>query len=114
MEIRIGPSRIHGNGVFARRRFRPGDIVEVCPVLVIPETAIEIDGELDGLTYAWDEGHCAIALGYGSFYNHAKWPKAEAVLDEDARAITIMAITEINTGDEITISYLPDDADLWF
>lgn len=114
MDIRFGSSRIHGIGVFARRRFRQGDVIEVCPVLVLPGDAAEPGGPFEGLTYDWGEGACALALGYGSLYNHSDNPKAEAVSDEDECTITIVALKEIVGGDEITIRYTPDPADLWF
>lgn len=114
MDIRFGSSRIHGIGVFARRRFRRGDLIEVCPVLVLPDPTVEPGGPVDGLTYEWGEGTCALALGYGSLYNHSDFPKAEAVADEEEGTITIIAAEEILAGEEITLRYTPDPGDLWF
>jgi len=60
---------------------------------------------------------CALALGFGSLYNHRVHPNADFVLDLEALTIDIIAISDIPEGEEITINYngTPgDDTTLWF
>lgn len=114
MDVRFGTSKIHGTGVFACRKFQRGDVVEVCPAVILPDRMVEPGSPLDGITYAWGDATCAVALGYGSLYNHADRPNAEAVIDVDAQTVTIVAVRGVDEGDEVTVRYVPDPADLWF
>jgi SET domain-containing protein len=116
--IYVASSRLSGRGVFAGRRFEAGDTIEVCPVLYVGEQGwehLERAG-LSGYYFAWNEG-AAIALGYGSLYNHSWRPNAQYHADDDAGAIVYSALTTIEPGDEITVNYCGDPAavgELWF
>lgn len=117
----VGPSATHDRGVFTRRARRPDDVLEVCPVLVIPaeDRPLVDDTVFGGYYYEWgDDGEGALALGCGSMYNHTRHPNARYEMDVEARTITIVAVTDIAAGDEVTISYAgepgADDSDLWF
>lgn len=60
---------------------------------------------------------CAIALGFGSLYNHEVHPNANFILDLENNTIDIVAIQNISAGSEITINYHGepgDEGDLWF
>jgi SET domain-containing protein len=60
---------------------------------------------------------CAIALGYGSLYNHAYGANANFVLDIEHKTIDIIAVNAIEPSEEITINYHGDPWDkspLWF
>lgn len=107
--------------MFTRRDRKPGDLLEVCPVLVIPADERELvdDTVFGGYYYEWgDTGDGALALGNGSMYNHARHPNARYWQDLDALTIEIVAVTAIAAGEEVTISYAgapgADDSDLWF
>ena len=53
----------------------------------------------------------AIALGFGSLYNHSKKPNAEWEIKKSSHTIVFRAIKNIRKGKEITIDYgIP----LWF
>ncbi len=82
LEVRRVDNRgLGGRGVFARRDIKAGKILETCPVLVLP--ADELFGPDDGrrtpklVWYSFDwrpiteKEHVALALGFGSLYNHA-------------------------------------------
>lgn len=114
-DIVIGASSIHGRGVFATRDFQEGEVVEICPVLVVSEEEIEFldKTELTNYRYAWGDG-AALALGYGSLYNHSSKANAEHCRSgEESTVMEIVAVREILAGEEITISYGPSDS-LWF
>ena len=60
---------------------------------------------------------CAIALGFGSIYNHAVHANADFILDFENNTIDIVAIRDIAAGEEITINYhgeTGNDEKLWF
>ncbi len=110
-----------GRGVFTAELIAPGDIIEICHVIVFPPDDLEKIHEthLHDYYFLWGENmdHGAIALGYGSLYNHAAEPNAEYELDFDDQVITIQCIRAILPGEEITIDYQPDPdykGKLWF
>ncbi len=102
-----------GRGVFARRDIHEGELIERVPVLVLPVEEIR-DSEgwngLAGFCFMWGRGQVAVALGYGSLYNHSYRPNA---LYEDLgpRTKQFRALRDIATGEEITINYNGDPTD---
>ncbi len=69
--------------------------------------------------FAWgpDSKDAAIALGYGSLYNHSYTPNARYYKDFDNSLIKYVCITDIQKDEEITISYNCDPEDkspVWF
>lgn len=114
-DVYAAPSRRHGRGVFAARRFRKGELVERCPILRVSardRALLERTG-LRGYVYQRRRGAGAIALGLGSLYNHAAEPNAECELDLDDESLVVRARCAIDVGDEITISYA-EESELWF
>ncbi len=99
-----------GRGVYAGHAFSPGDSIEICPVIVIsPEDrAIIHHTKLHDYYFAWGDNqkYAAIALGYGSIYNHSRKPNAQFTLDLRRRHIIIECIDRIEVGDEILINYM--------
>src|SRR5512142_3056443 len=68
-----------GRGVFARRPIRKGEVIERVPVLVLPIEEIRNLSSWTGLAgycVLWGRGTVALALGYGSLYNHSYRPNA--------------------------------------
>ena len=114
-DIIIRESLGRGRGVFAARSFAPGETIEICPVIALSEAdARTLDGTgLFDYYFGWgDAGKAAaIALGYGSLYNHSSEPNAmhrKCVADG---TLSIIATQPIAAGDEICISYQPGP---WF
>ena len=117
--LAVQDSEIHGRGVFATRRFRTGEVIEVCPVIRLPADDIGHLEEtaLRGYCYEWNDGGLAMAQGYGSLYNHSWAPNAQYEQDYDRGTVVITAVRTIRAGQEITINYTgaPDGrAELWF
>lgn len=117
----IASSDQRGRGVFTAAPIRAGDIIEVCPVIVIPKRELPIIHKtlLHDYYFLWGEHleDCAIALGYGSMYNHELHPNANFILDLENLTIDIEAIKDIEAGDEITLNYHGEPGDesaLWF
>ncbi len=108
-----------GRGVFTALEIPKEGIIEICPLILIPaaqSTCID-QTELYNYYFIWDNDHLAIALGYGSLYNHSHAPNAKVIYDFETEEIQIEAILDIEAGSEITINYLDDDDPLhglWF
>jgi hypothetical protein len=112
----VARSTRHGRGVFAARGLETGDVVEDCPVLLVPADAV-VDLGLDGYCFEWDDDQYALALGYGSLYNHSWHPNARYDHDHEAGLVSYTAVRRIEPGEEITINYSGDPearTDLWF
>ena len=117
--LAVAPSPIHGLGVFTRRPLEPGDLVESCPVVVCPapdESHLELTG-LRGLYFHWGDDDVALALGYGSLYNHAWRANARYETDVAAGLVRFYAVRPIAEGEEVTVNYTGEPegtGTLWF
>lgn len=111
----VSNSNIHGNGVFARHKIQHGDTIEYCPIIEVYENQIFYlrKTNLINYYYMWNDDlkSGAVALGYGSIYNHSFKPNAifERMIKE--RIIEIIAISDIEKDEEITINYNGDPND---
>ncbi len=109
-----------GRGVFANKKYKKGDCIEICPVIIFSKKSVgHIDNtELAKYYFEWGEDHTkgAIALGLGSLYNHSFESNAEFEQDFKREVVKITAITTIPKNTEITINYNGDYTDkspLW-
>jgi SET domain-containing protein len=69
--------------------------------------------------FSWGENdeQAAVALGYVSIYNHSYAPNAVYFQAPEYESIEIVALRDIDAGEEIVINYNgePDDMEeLWF
>ena len=120
LTVQDSPSR--GRGVFAARPFRQGEMIEVCPVIALSVAdAVKLDDtHLYNYYFGWGpEGKAAaIALGFGSLYNHADDPNAVYVKDQASGTIVFSALRDIAAGEEIFVKYnypaTGQDGHLWF
>jgi hypothetical protein len=115
--LTVGKSRGRGRGVFAARRFRAGDVVEVCPVVLVPGSCLSALPSIQQLTFDWGRGKAAVALGFGSLYNHSFEPNARYDMFPESQTIVVSAIRSVQKGQELFVNYNgePDDASpLWF
>jgi SET domain-containing protein len=108
-EIIVSSSEGRGRGVFSTRRFECGETIEVCPVIALSEAdARTLDGTgLYDYYFGWgkDGKAAAIALGYGSLYNHSPSPNAMHQKHAADHIISIVALRPIECGEEIFIQY---------
>src|SRR5438105_1998650 len=122
-KLEVRPTGAKGRGVFACVNFAAGEIIEDGPVIVIPEeqwphiepTVLALYIYNFGPTAAQE--HAAIALGYGSLYNHSFKPNATYIKDWNEQVIRFVALRDIQQGEEITVNYngSPEDqAPIWF
>ncbi|MET9708521.1 SET domain-containing protein-lysine N-methyltransferase [Streptomyces griseus] len=115
--LEIRPSATHGRGVYATRSFAPGEVVECCSVLVVPagQRVLLDQTLLYEYYFYWQDGAAALALGYGSLYNHSREPLARYRKDFDAGTIHIVAVRAVLPGVEITVDYTNGGTNpLWF
>ncbi len=117
----IAESQGKGRGVFTAEPLEPGDVIEICPVIVLPDHDLSTIHQtaLHDYYFLWGDQRqqCAIALGYGSLYNHNDHPNAEIELDFVEENIIFRCLTPIQPGEEITIHYHSDPefgGKLWF
>ncbi|MBM3702839.1 MAG: SET domain-containing protein [Actinobacteria bacterium] len=108
-------------GVFANKIFQPGELIETTPVIVISmaEWRIMKKTVLNNYAFSFEEDsqEMAIALGFGSLYNHSYNPNASYFKRIKEKVIDFYAIRLIKGGEEITINYNgdPNSTDLlWF
>jgi uncharacterized protein len=117
--VYYGPSEIHRMGVFAAQDLEPGEMIEICPVLLFPREEVEHMDKtiLYDYYFDWTETEKAICLGYGSLYNHSYEPNAEYDMDFESQTIDIHCIKPIKAGEEIMFNYngFPEDKSIvWF
>ncbi len=108
-------SKTKGRGVFTAKRIKKGDVIEVCHIIEIPKLELPIIHKtvLHDYYFIWGEemDRCAIALGYGSLYNHALNGNAEFILDIGQSTIDFVAIEDIPEGGEILVNYHGENGD---
>jgi SET domain-containing protein len=102
-----------GRGVFAARPFRAGELVEVCPVLLFRKPYEVLHKELKTFVFHWPvpEGARAtqaLALGYGSLYNHSNPSNLRYETDVEALLMRFIAVRDIGADEELTINYNAD------
>jgi len=108
-----------GRGVFARRLIPDGEVIERVPVLVllVAETRTASGPtRMSGYCFEWGRGTVAVALGYGSLYNHSYQPNARYD-DEGGQTKVFRAIRDIAAGEEIVVNYNgepEDETPVWF
>jgi SET domain-containing protein len=114
-ELAVRRTKARGRGVFAGEDIPAGRLIEVAPVIVFP--ASEYDAlcrtALGRYFFEWGDGEAAMALGFGSIYNHSPDANACYTLRERQMAIAFWAVRDIRRGEEIRTNYhgTPDCAD---
>lgn len=105
----VTESGLGGRGVFTAAPIAEGAVIEICPVIVLDgEDRMQLDQtELYNYYFLWGEKEdkCAIALGYGSLYNHSFQPNARYLADFAADNLHFVTIKDIEAGEEITVNY---------
>ncbi|MDR3587246.1 MAG: SET domain-containing protein [Desulfosporosinus sp.] len=108
----------YGRGIFANRNIKKGEFIEEAPVIVIPISEWKRMKKtiLSNYVFRWGEDK-ALALGYGSLYNHSYTPNTRYLTNIENQSIDYYAREEIQVGEEITVNYNGDPKDqslLWF
>ncbi|CAL7962025.1 SET domain-containing protein [Gammaproteobacteria bacterium] len=106
--IEIRPSPLHRYGVFAKKDIAPKKVIEECPVILFSSLKRKQTIAFDDLAFLWDDNNCAVALGYGSMYNHSTQPNANFVRNRQNQVLSFIATKRIPAGTEILINYGDD------
>ena len=105
--MRLAPGK--GRGVFAARDFEKDEVIERCPIVLLPPEQYPQYAAtlLADYGFRWRQypGATAIPLGYGCIYNHSADPNARLINDTTAGAIKFISIRPITAGEEITFHY---------
>ncbi len=106
-----------GRGVFASAKLKKGEIIEVCPILILSpkDTTLAMNTVLGNYLYAHEAEGTMMALGFGSLYNNQDPANAKYELQfydgmsaQDSELI-ITALRPIAKDEEIFIDYgIPD------
>ncbi len=107
--LKVLPCR-YGRGVFAGKNFAKGELIEVCPVLLLSEHEIHLawashGSILERYYFDYDWKYSAIALGYGSLYNHSNNANADYSSNTNEEEVVIFARKKIKKGGQIFINY---------
>ena len=98
-----------GRGVLARVDIAKGEIIERCPIIEVPKNDVSILRESVLATYFFYFGkgkkHLAIALGFGSIYNHSNKANATFEVKPKKMIIEFVAKENIKKDTEITFNY---------
>lgn len=123
-KIYIGQSKISGagRGVFAARDIKKNEIIETCPIIEVSKNDTANLNESLLNTYFFYFGknkeRLAVALGFGSIYNHSYKPNANFKIKSKEQVIQFIALKNINKDEEITFNYyhgdLKNKKPLWF
>jgi len=91
--------------VVALRLIKKGEVIEICPVILIPKKEWKlIDRTVIGsYDYDWDKNNTALVLGYGSLYNHSYSANAKFIYLKNT--IKYIAVKNIKEGEEIFVNY---------
>lgn len=117
--VDVSRNKKMGRGVFAKDRISKGELIESCPIIVLPdyETSIIEQSYLVNYIYFFGrhKNKPCLVLGYGSLYNHSTHPNAVYKPKLGKQVVEFVAIREIEKGEELTVSYSKSpNTKLWF
>ena len=92
--------------VIAKTQFARGELIEVCPLIILPEIAKTIDRLKDIIfEINKDKGEWGLPLGYGSLYRHSNKPSVDYAYNKRQRHMFFIANRTIQMNEELTIDY---------
>jgi uncharacterized protein len=99
-----------GRGVYSTHGFFKDEIVEVAPVSLLDVNFEMFPKELQTRVYNWgfltkSNIKHAIAMGYGSMYNHSDYPNLRYEADTNFEVIRYIALRNIAPNEQLTIHY---------
>lgn len=119
--IEVRRTRNKGRGVYAARNFAEGEVIEKAPVInITTKDRKHCEKTIFAYyMYPWRSTRSgALALGYGSIYNHSFEPNADWKQNFKEDVMVYRAIKPIKKGEEILINYNGEPDDLtpieWF
>ncbi|MDP4011489.1 MAG: SET domain-containing protein [Candidatus Roizmanbacteria bacterium] len=103
-----------GRGIFTSKPIKAGEIIEICPVIILPQKDYPLIKQtlLRNYYFMWGTNTVAICLGYGSLYNHSYTPNATYMKKIKEKTIEFIALRDVKKNEEILVNYNygnPDD-----
>ncbi|MFN0276813.1 MAG: SET domain-containing protein-lysine N-methyltransferase, partial [Chitinophagales bacterium] len=90
--------------------------IEISPMIIFSKKDREQINDTFLYEYYFEWGESgkkgAVALGYGSLYNHSYKPNAKYIPDFDLNILEFQALRDIEAGEEITVNYNLDPDDM--
>ncbi len=107
--IAVKQSQVHGRGVFACKKIKPGDVIERAPLILLQSGDKEFlqTTSLFSFYFLIDDADTPAALGLGnsSLYNHSYNANAVYTVCLKDTCLIIKACKAIKPGEEITLNY---------
>jgi len=95
--------------ILAKTQFARGEIVEICPVILLGEEAKTIDKLKDTIfEIDREKNEWALVLGYGSLYRHSKKANIEYAYNKLTKQMYFITKSTVKLGEELTINYGQD------
>mgnify|MGYP003430546246 FL=1 len=119
-KVVVGKNKLFGRGIFAKQNIKRKSIIEISHVIVFDKADSKkiLNTKLASYIYDWNkENRFALALGFGSLFNHSYSANARYEMDYDKKLIRFIAHKDIRKGEEIFINYNaePDSKEkVWF
>ena len=109
-KLEVKSAEPKGRGVFARRAFAEGEIVEEAAVVLLDDPFEKLPGPVQRIIFNWlaptsPITQHALVLGFGSLYNHANPAAMCWEVDPANLTIKFIAVRNIAAGEELTINY---------
>jgi hypothetical protein len=95
--------------IMGKTQFAKGEVVEICPVVLVGEIAKTIEKVKD-LIFELDKnkGQWGLVLGYGSLYRHSDKPNLDYAYNPKSRQMYFITNRPISMHQELTINYGSD------
>ena len=98
-----------GRGVYAKCNIKKNEIIENCPIIEVSKHDMANLNKSILVTYFFyfgkDKERLAVALGFGSIYNHSYKPNAKYKIKQTEKSMDFIALNNIKKNEEITFNY---------
>lgn len=101
----IRQTKLMGRGIFSTKNYKKGNIITICPVILIPKNEISKANLLNLYVYYWDKNYDALSLGLGSLFNHKLKSNVEFYRHESDDYLVFIAKRNIKKGEQLFINY---------
>ena len=92
--------------VKANSKFRKGEIVEICPVIIVDSTAKNVE-KIKDILFEIDKNkdQYGLVLGYGALYTHSETPNLDFAYKASTKHMYFIARRNIKENEELNIDY---------
>ena len=108
LNIEVKESSLLGKGergLFAKKNYKKGEIIEVCPTLSMNPTNIPKSNILFDHFFKGNNNNSLLSLGYCSIINHSKDKQNCSWKVSNNNDITMYALRDIKSGEELYSNY---------